>query len=298
MRGRKYIAVILLAWLILIVIGIALAFESARMEMAEAAHLQSLAERGAEIFARNCTVCHGVGGQGHIGPPLNVASLKGDPREDTDLYEMLYRTIAHGRPGTTDPTWVRLENGAWASYTAMPAWSQEAGGTLNEMQLRSLVVFIMMGDWSKVGRHVAAPNLATDASGRVSRELTVARLPAGVDISAEASRRGREIFFDRACIGCHAIGGTGGSVGPDLSKVGAWAANLTEDEWRAFLSAWIKNPAAVQNRMPAYWSNYSGPVIDTASRPEPTPPPPTQMPTLGLSDEEINDLVTYLLSLK
>lgn len=298
MRGRKYIVVILLSWLIALSLAFAVAFDRPRMERAETAHVQALAERGAEIFAQNCIVCHGVSGQGHVGPPLNVPGLKGDPREDTDLYEMLYNTIAHGRPGTSDPSWVMLENGEWASYTAMPAWSQEAGGTFNEQHLRAVVHFIMMGDWSLVNSHVPPANMVVDASGRMDRAATIARLPAGTGLSDAASVRGREIFVDRACIACHSISGIGATIGPDLSKVGAWAVNLNEEEWRTFLEAWISDPAQVPNRLPAYWSNFSGPITDVANLPAPSEPPPTQMPRLGLSEDEVRDLVTYLLALK
>lgn len=298
MRGRKYIVVILLSWMIIAVLGLAIGFDNRRMEQAELAHVDNLAERGAELFAQNCIVCHGIAGQGHVGPALNVAALKGDPREDTDLFDMLYRTVAHGRAGTSDPTWVLLENDEWASYTAMPAWSQDAGGTLNELHLRAVVYFIMMGDWSAVSRHVPDGNYILDDNGRQDSAAMIARLPVGVDISAEASLRGREIFVNRACIGCHAIGGLGNSIGPDLSRVGAWAANLDDDQWRAFLEAWISDPAAVTNRTPAYWSNYGGPITDVSSLPEPSEVPPTQMPRLGLSEQEVSDLVTYLLSLK
>lgn len=298
MRGRKYIVVILLSWLIVLSLTFALAFERPRMERAETVHMESLAERGAELFAQNCIVCHGIAGQGHVGPPLNVPGLKGDPREDTDLYDMLYNTIAHGRPGTADPSWLMLENGEWASYTAMPAWSQEAGGTFNEQHLRAVVHFIMMGDWNLVNRHVPPASTPVNAMGRMDREATIARLPAGVGLSDAASVRGREIFVDRACIGCHAISGLGATVGPDLSKIGSWAVNLSEDEWRAFLEAWISDPGQVPNRLPAYWSNYSGPISDVDGLPEPADPPRTQMPRLGLSEEEVHDLVTYLLSLK
>ena len=101
---------------------------------------------------------------------------------------------------------------------------------------------------------------------------------AGSGLSDAASVRGREIFVDRACIACHSIGGLGATVGPDLSKVGSWAANLTEDEWRAFLEAWISDPTQVENRLPGYWSNYGGPILDVSDLPQPSEPPPTQMP--------------------
>src|SRR5690625_606531 len=136
------------------------------------------------------------------------------------------------------------------------------------------------------------------ATGRVDREATIAALPHGVDISEEASYRGRELFYDRACISCHAIGGVGHSIGPDLSMIGAWPVNLTEGEWRAFLSQWIDDPSSVVYRAPTQWSNYEGPIQVDPEESREIDLPPTEMPALGLSEEEIDDLVTYLLSLK
>lgn len=299
MRGRRYIVVIVFSWLILLTLGFAITSDRPRMGQAEDMHIESLAERGADIFAQNCIVCHGLAGQGHVGPPLNVAGLKGDPREDTDLYDMLYQTVAHGRPGTANPSWLALDNDEWASYTAMPAWSQEAGGTLNEQHLRSIVHFIMMGDWASVGKYLPPPNMINDPeTKRPDREAILARMPQGISISESASMRGREIFYDRACIGCHAIGGMGDTIGPDLSTVGSWPVNLSDAEWGEFLTAWITNPPAITNRAPQHWSNYEGPIGDIASLPEMPDLPPTQMPALGLSAEETEALVTYLLSLK
>lgn len=340
MRGRKYIVVIAFSWLIILALGFAIGYDPMRMEQAEEMHLQALVARGAELYAQNCIVCHGVAGQGHVGPPLNIAGLKGDPREDGDLYDMLYRTVAHGRPGTPNTKWQRLPNEQWASYTAMPMWGEDSGGPFNELHLRAVVHFIMMGDWGQVGRQVPAPHLVVDpATGRTDRAGTIARMLPGVGISEEASMRGREIFFDRACITCHAIGSVGHTIGPDLSRVGSWAVGMSEEEWGAWLKQWIANPQAVPDRAPTYWSNYSGPLLvpmqvgagaregsqgatateegvaggSTAGQsmpgmagglefgieiPDPVPLPPSQMPALGLTQEELDALVTYLLSLK
>jgi quinoprotein glucose dehydrogenase len=51
--------------------------------------------------------------------------------------------------------------------------------------------------------------------------------------------RGRTIFFERAevsCVRCHKVGGTGGEVGPDLSKISA-------DKKRDYLLEAIVNPS-------------------------------------------------------
>ncbi|HET6516179.1 MAG TPA: c-type cytochrome [Thermodesulfovibrionales bacterium] len=56
-------------------------------------------QEGAEIFKKNCQVCHGAGGRGDICPNLTLKSKKyGD--SDADLY----LTISKGRPGGM-PNW-------------------------------------------------------------------------------------------------------------------------------------------------------------------------------------------------
>lgn len=67
------------------------------------------------------------------------------------------------------------------------------------------------------------------------------------------------------CIGCHAVNGKGGTAGPDLAKV---VANYDENKLKEFLN----NPSAVK--------------------------PGTPMPKLPLAEEDLNNIVTYLMSLK
>lgn len=88
--------------------------------------------------------------------------------------------------------------------------------------------------------------------------------------------KGRETFLAAACVGCHTIKGTtaAGKVGPDLSKIGSAKsiAGVLSPVNAENLAKWIKNPAAVK--------------------------PGTQMPSLGLSDQAISDIVSYLITLK
>jgi mono/diheme cytochrome c family protein len=55
--------------------------------------------------------------------------------------------------------------------------------------------------------------------------------------------------FAANCSKCHAINGTGGSMGPDLSKAGIEASHTP-----AWIIAYIKNPKATKadSRMPAF----------------------------------------------
>ena len=92
-----------------------------------------------------------------------------------------------------------------------------------------------------------------------------------------ATKKGRETFLSLPCTGCHTVLGTsaGGKVGPDLTHVASKksiAAGAVSPVNEQTLTAWIKNPPAVK--------------------------PGTQMPNYGLSDDQVHDIVQWLLTLK
>lgn len=85
----------------------------------------------------------------------------------------------------------------------------------------------------------------------------------------------RQVFLAQACAGCHMVRGTTaqGKVGPELTAI--WsrptiAGVLPMNE--ANMKRWLQNPPAVK--------------------------PGTQMPALGLSDQVIDDIVRYLVTLR
>ena len=77
--------------------------------------------------------------------------------------------------------------------------------------------------------------------------------------------RGRRLFFDAGCYGCHIIGKAGTPIGPDLSQVGARLSH-------AYLARWLRDPES--------------------------PRPAAHMPQLELSEEQIAALAAYLSSLR
>jgi nitric oxide reductase subunit C len=71
----------------------------------------------------------------------------------------------------------------------------------------------------------------------------------------------RPKVFTQVCTACHSLGGVGGTIGPALDGVG--------DRFdRGYLMRWITDPQAVK--------------------------PGTQMPKLGLTDEQRNEVVIFL----
>jgi nitric oxide reductase subunit C len=89
-----------------------------------------------------------------------------------------------------------------------------------------------------------------------SPTITMPGSPAG-----PVTRSSRPVVFDQMCTACHAVGGSGGSIGPALDDV---AARRDTD----YLTRWLHDPQAVK--------------------------PGTRMPNLRLSDEQVTELVTYL----
>ena len=76
--------------------------------------------------------------------------------------------------------------------------------------------------------------------------------------------RGRAVFEESGCIGCHKLHGSGGIIGPELESVGA----RRSPEW---LLKHFKNPAAVT--------------------------PGSSMPPIKASDADLENLTLYVLSL-
>lgn len=104
----------------------------------------------------------------------------------------------------------------------------------------------------------------------------VARQKASPSPSTQIATRGGELVRTRGCAACHAIAGTDvqGQIGPELTAfglrttIGAGLVENTDEN----LAAWIRNPEAVK--------------------------PGVKMPALGLNDEEIAAVVSYLKELK
>ncbi|GAB6165916.1 hypothetical protein JCM19992_19160 [Thermostilla marina] len=98
-------------------------------------------------------------------------------------------------------------------------------------------------------------------------------------IGAPELVRAKAVFHSVGCRGCHKIRGVGGDDGPDLTLVGEKNPHLLdfshvegEHTLANWLAAHLRNPPLIV--------------------------PDSKMPVLGLSDEEIDLLVLYLLSLR
>lgn len=102
------------------------------------------------------------------------------------------------------------------------------------------------------------------------------------EIALDAQARGKELFWSPnvGCFRCHAVGGTGGTRGPDLTNValraGERVPGLTAEQ---YLQEKVTAGMTYRFNVPEY---------------APMMPPFGQL----LSEDQIKDLVAYLLSLK
>lgn len=82
--------------------------------------LDSLAEAGEQLWSFNCASCHGLGGEGGLGPALNSEQfLQSSSDDQTQLL------IAVGVPGSQ-----------------MGAYSQDFGGPMTSEQIKALATYI------------------------------------------------------------------------------------------------------------------------------------------------------------
>ncbi|MCB0990542.1 MAG: cytochrome c [Acidimicrobiales bacterium] len=95
-------------------------FEPTNREAAREQNLESLAEQGEEMWAISCASCHGLNGEGLIGPALNSQQFMQSASDD-----QIQLLIAVGVPGSQ-----------------MSAYSQDHGGPLTSEQIRALQIFI------------------------------------------------------------------------------------------------------------------------------------------------------------
>ncbi|MCK9494846.1 MAG: c-type cytochrome [Dehalococcoidia bacterium] len=147
MNTSKQVNVMIgLLFLAFLAFGAYIVNEPNRSATAAEAQDELLIHRGADLFVANCRTCHGLVGEGGIGPALDLDAFlifeEGNeegapvtPEGDIRTVEtFLHNTIACGREGT-----------------AMPVWSERFGGPLSETQINYLVQMITTpGAWETV----------------------------------------------------------------------------------------------------------------------------------------------------
>jgi cytochrome c oxidase cbb3-type subunit 3 len=136
----------LVAAALLLSVGVLVAFqiymlrEPSRIQSVLAADQAAQIARGQQLFADNCTTCHGDNGEGDKGPALNSQKFLKSTDDGT-----IFSIISSGVPGT-----------------AMPTWAQPHGGPFTDEQIRDLVSFIRQ--WEPTAPNIASTQPTPDAS--------------------------------------------------------------------------------------------------------------------------------------
>jgi cytochrome c oxidase cbb3-type subunit III len=137
-------------------------------------------ERGARLFADNCTVCHGADAQGRVGPKLSAAFPSIDPNA-------FARSV--------------IENGVEGS--PMIAWSQNRGGPFDGQDVDDIVAFL---ESLRGGTGLVAPT---------STPRPVTPIPTIANVSGDPTQ-GAQVYALN-CAVCHGADGVG-RVGVDLTE--------------------------------------------------------------------------------
>ncbi len=112
-------------------------------------------QRGAALYAQYCFQCHGINGQGQTGPKLNGNTAVNN-LSDADIL----RIISGGIANTTDP-----------SKLLMPAWLDQYGGPLTQVQIQYLFELIRSADPAYLTKNGYPTGPGTNGFDQVPAEL-------------------------------------------------------------------------------------------------------------------------------
>jgi len=197
--------------------------EPARIVQAQQAQAAADLDQAMSLYAENCSVCHGLRGEG-IGAtlPLDNPALR-----DSDPLA-LAKVIARGRYNT-----------------AMPAWSTEDGGPLSDYQIEQLVLLVQQGDWQQVQDRVVnlgmAPKVPFTSQADPHILEQVKLLPAGDTLAQGIT------VFAAQCVACHGADGAGSKLAPALNDP------LVREKGAAQIERTIQN--GVPGTLMATWKN-------------------------------------------
>jgi mono/diheme cytochrome c family protein len=172
------------------------AVDEPRMQAQTANWAGRSVEKGAEIFANNCSSCHGLAGEGGAGPALNSRYFFTQRLVDVgwagSLRDFIELTVAAGRPANTQSQWSVI----------MPTWSVRFGGPLRDDQIEQVTNYVL--NWEKTAL------LQTDAEDPFIPFVNAPSKAAPVDATqpitpATALREPQVLFVQMTCNACHQI---------------------------------------------------------------------------------------------
>ena len=171
--------------LAILVFGAYIGYEGTRQAHEREETTMRIAERGARLYIGNCRSCHGMEGEGHVGPALNKPGFRiiGEhdasgaaptPQGEADAVNaFLINTISCGR-----------------TNTFMPLWAQRFGGSLSDTQVRQIATMITEGRWDLVKEEAAIHDAQTGDTTAIGVEVEV---PNGASVLQACEAAGIEV---------------------------------------------------------------------------------------------------------
>jgi plastocyanin/mono/diheme cytochrome c family protein len=149
-----YGALIMLSIISLLIPGFWI-LESNNQAVAKLDQHSTAVQRGAALYAQYCFQCHGVNGQGQSGPKLN-----GNPAVNNLSDADILRIISGGIADTNDP-----------SKLLMPAWLDQYGGPLTQVQIQYLFELVRSADPAYLTKNGYPTGPGTNGFNQVPAEL-------------------------------------------------------------------------------------------------------------------------------
>jgi len=176
--------------------------QTAGSPAATAENSGAVLKRGAELFARNCALCHGDTGDGagkfaYLMNPRPRNLQQGDFKLVTTTNyvpsdEDLLRTISRGMPGSAMPPWGHLPE---ADLRALVAYVRQLHSAEVERRLRQ-----------QVEEDIIAAEELPELLAQQSRPGTLLVVPPEPAFDDVRWYRGRRIYLE-ACASCHGVDG-------------------------------------------------------------------------------------------
>jgi len=228
-----------------------------------------LAEGRKIVNDYGCVSCHKIEGKGGIvGPDLTTIGDKLPSQfHAARSFEPIKEAIKAGKyPGVSKDAKFHEDVATWHDFHFMNPQATSPGSTMpaygfTKEQREALITWV----FAQKKRTVPASYLVEGASGGGAAPAKAEAKAEPAKVSA-ANNKGLDLFGAKTCGACHSVTGVPGAVGavgPKLDGIGK-----TRDV--AFLTKWLKDPAAVK--------------------------PGTTMPNLGLSDDEAKAIAEFLVT--
>lgn len=189
-------------------------------------------EKGAEIFANNCSTCHGPDGKGlpGVAPALHSAYFFTNRLKDVgyagSLHDYIAGTVASGRPSNAISQWAQR----------MPTWGSRYGGPLRDDQVESVTKFVL--NWKEDALTQSPeedPWQPFENAPTTTLTGTVAP-PAAAGGPVEGQPRApQDLFIAMGCSGCHMIDqdqtdSNRGVIAPNLGNLNEVAGTMVPGE--------------------------------------------------------------------